>query len=130
MLERLHTWAAATRPKVAPKTPLGKALVYLLEHGQGLIRFLNDGRLEVDNNRAEDANRSSTLGRWAWLFSATVEGAKASANLYSLVETVKANRLEPYAYRRHLFTELPKAQTLEALEALLPWNIERGSLKL
>jgi transposase len=130
VLERLHKWAKTTRPKVAPKTPLGKALAYLLEHWDGLIRFLDDGRLEVDNNRAENAIRPFTLGRRAWLFSATVEGAKASASLYSLVETAKANGLEPYAYLRHLFTELPKAQTVEAIEALLPWHIDRDSLKM
>jgi transposase len=130
VLERFHQWAKATHPKVAPKTPLGKALAYLLEHWQGLNRFLDDGRLEVDNNRAENAIRPFTLGRRAWLFSATVEGAKASANLYSIVETAKANRLEPYAYLRHLLTELPKAQTLEAVEALMPWHVERNSLKL
>ena len=129
VLERLHAWAKTTRPKVAPKTPLGKALAYLLEHWDGLIRFLDDGRLEVDNNRAENAIRPFTLGRRAWLFSATVEGAKASASLYSLVETAKANGLEPYAYLRHLFTELPKAQTVEAIEALLPWHVDRNSLK-
>ena len=130
VLERLHAWAAKTRPRVAPKTPLGKALGYLLEHWDGLIRFLDDGRLEVDNNRAENAIRPFTLGRKAWLFSATVEGAKASANLYSLVESAKANALEPYAYLRHVLTELPKAQSLEAIEALLPWHVERESLKL
>ena len=124
-------WAKTARPKVAPKTPLGKALAYLLEHWEGLIRFLDDGRLEVDNNRAENAIRPFTLGRRGWLFSATVKGAKASsANLYSLVETAKANELEPYAYLRHLFTELPKAQTVEAIEALLPWHIDRDSLKM
>ena len=89
-----------------------------------------DGRLEVDNNRAENAIRPFTLGRRAWLFSATVEGAKASANLYSLVETAKANRLEPYAYLRYLFTELPKAQSVEDIEALMPWRVDRDSFKL
>ena len=130
VLERLHAWATATCPKVAPKTPLGKALAYLLEHWEGLTRFLDDGRLEVDNNRAENAIRPFTVGRKNWLFSATVEGAKASANLYSLVETAKANGLEPYAYLRHVLTDLPKAQSIEDIETLLPWHIERESLTL
>ena len=108
----------------------GKALAYLTHHWDGLIGFLDDGRLEVDNNRAENVIRPFTLGRRAWLFSATVEGAKASANLFSLVETAKANHIEPYAYLRHLFTELPKAQCVEDIEALLPWRVERESLKL
>ena len=130
LLERFHRWAKHTRPKVPPSTPLGKALAYLTHHWDGLIGFLDDGRLEVDNNRAENAIRPFTLGRRAWLFSATVEGAKASANLFSLVETAKANHIEPYAYLRHLFTELPKAQCVEDIEALLPWRVERESLKL
>ena len=130
VLERMRKWAEATHPRVLPGSALGKALGYLLEHWDGLVRFLDDGRLEVDNNRAENAIRPFTLGRKAWLFSATVEGAKASANLYSLVETARANGLEPYAYLRHLFTELPKAQSVEAIEVLLPWRVERESLKL
>jgi transposase len=129
-LERFHAWARALRPKVPPSTPLGKALAYLLEHWEGLTRFLDDGRLEIDNNRAENAIRPFTVGRRSWLFSATVEGAHASANLYSLVETAKANGLEPYAYLRQLFTELPKAGVVEDIEALLPWNVPRESLKL
>ena len=60
------------------------------------------------------------LGRKNWLFSASVKGVKASANLYSLIETAKANGLEPYAYLRHVFTERPKATTDEAIEALVP----------
>ena len=56
-----------------------------------------------------------------WLFSDTVQGAQASANLYSLIETAKANGLEPYAYLRHVFTLLPQATTVADIEALLPW---------
>ena len=63
------------------------------------------------------------IGRKNWLFSDSVRGVKASANLYSLIETAKANGLEPYAYLRRVFTELPKADTVEAIEALLPGNI-------
>jgi transposase len=64
------------------------------------------------------------LGRRNWLFADTVSGAKASTHLYSLVQTARANELEPYAYLRRLFAELPTAQTLEQIEALLPWNRE------
>jgi hypothetical protein len=63
------------------------------------------------------------MGRKAWLFSDTQAGADASARLYSLIETAKANNLEPYAYLRHVFTELPKAKTQVDIEALLPWNV-------
>jgi hypothetical protein len=57
-----------------------------------------------------------------WLFADTVSGAKASAHLYSLVQTARANELEPYAYLRRLFDQLPKATTVEDFEALLPFN--------
>jgi transposase len=68
------------------------------------------------------------VGRKVWLFSDSVARDKASANLYSLVETAKANGIEPYAYRRHLFTELPKATTVEDIEALLPPSIDPALL--
>ena len=64
------------------------------------------------------------------LFSASVKGVQASANLYSLIETAKANGLEPYAYLRHLFTELPKTETVKAIEALLPGNLSKDQIRL
>ena len=90
-----------------------------------LTRYLDDGRLEIDNNAAENVIRPFVLGRKNWLFSASVKGVKASANLYSLIETAKANNLEPYAYLRHVFTELPKADTVAAIETLLPGNMDQ-----
>jgi transposase len=68
------------------------------------------------------------VGRKNWLFSDTVHGAMSSANLYSLVETAKAQGLEPYHYLRRVFTELPKATTVEHIEALLPFNINADEL--
>lgn len=130
VLERFHRWAMNTRPKVAPKTGLGKALDYLLEHWDGLTRYLDDGRLEIDNNRVENALRPFVTGRKGWLFSASVDGATASARLYSLVETAKVNGLEPYAYLRHVLTWLPRAESLDDIDALLPWNVNRESLTL
>jgi len=82
-----------------------------------------DGRLSIDNNLAENAIRLFVVGRKNWLFIATVSGAKSSANLYILIETVKANKLEPYTYLRKLFTDLPKATTVDELERLLPWKV-------
>ena len=130
VLDTLHAWVEANRPKVAPSTPLGKALAYLHRHWDGLVVFLQDGRLEIDNNRVENAIRPFVVGRKNWLFSATVAGAHASANLYSLIETAKANGLEPYAYLRYLFTELPKADTVEVIEALLPYNLDPAAITL
>lgn len=106
-----------------PKSKLGAALHYLQGQWPKLVRFLDDGRYPLDNNPAENAVRPFVIGRKNWLFSDTVNGAKASANLYSLIETAKANGVEPYRYLAHLFRELPKATTVEQFEALLPWNV-------
>jgi transposase len=121
VLRALREWVDLHRPKVVPESVLGKALAYLDRHWAGLVRYCDDGRLEIDNNRCENAIRPFVTGRKNWLFSDTVHGAKASANLYSLIETAKANGLEPYAYLRRVFTELPATTTVEDIEALLPW---------
>ena len=106
-----------------PKGLLGKALAYLDKNWNKLTVYVQDGRLNIDNNPAENAIRPFVIGRKNWLFSASVKGAKASANLYSLIETAKANGLEPYAYLQHISTPLPAAKSLEEIEALLPWNM-------
>ena len=128
-LERLREWVEVTHPRVPPKTGLGKALAYLHNHWDGLTRFLDDGRLEIDNNAAENAIRPFVVGRRNWLISASVGGATASANLYSLIQTAKANGLDPYAYLRHLFTWLPQATCADDIEALLPTRLDSHTLR-
>ena len=130
LLDELRSWLDEALPQVPPTSATGKALNYLHNEWDKLVRYLEDGRLEIDNNGAENAIRPFVLGRKNWLFSDSVKGVKASANLYSLIETAKANGLEPYAYLRHLFTELPKAQTVEAIEALLPGNLSKDQIRL
>jgi transposase len=130
ILDELRSWLDEALPQVPPTSATGKALNYLHNEWDKLIRYLDDGRLEIDNNGAENAIRPFVLGRKNWLFSASVKGVQASANLYSLIETAKANGLEPYAYLRHLFTELPKAETVEAIEALLPGNISKDQIRI
>jgi len=122
ILQALRDWLDRSLPQVPPTTATGKALNYLNNEWDKLVRYLEDGRLAIDNNRAENAIRPFVVGRKNWLFSDSVNGVTASANLYSLIETAKANGLEPYAYLRHLYTHLPGAQTIEAIEALLPWT--------
>jgi len=80
------------------------------------------GRYPIDNNAAERSIRPFTIGRKNWMFSKSQAGAKASANLYSLIETAKANELNVYDYLVQVFRELPNAQSVEQVEALLPWN--------
>ena len=119
----LRRWLDAKRGHAPPQMLIGKAMTYLDNQWPQLVRVLNDGRLEVDNNRCENALRPFVLGRKAWLFSDTPAGAEASARLYGLIETAKANGCEPYAYLRRVFTDLPRAKTLAEVEALLPWNV-------
>jgi transposase len=123
--DELRRWLDRVRNHTPPSTKIGKALGYLDNQWDALIRVLDDGRLEVDNNRCENAIRPFVIGRNAWLFSDTPAGAEASARLYSLIETAKACGREPYAYLAHVFAELPKATTLAEIEALLPWNVTR-----
>ena len=122
ILSQIRQWLDSTLHSILPKGLLGKALSYLDKNWEKLTVYPHDGRLSIDNNIAENAIRPFVVGRKNGLFSATVKGAKASANLYSLIETAKANGQEPYAYLRHVFKELPKAHRIEEIEALLPWN--------
>ncbi|RLA26573.1 MAG: IS66 family transposase [Gammaproteobacteria bacterium] len=130
ILDEMKTWLENVLPQVPPSSVTGKALHYLHNEWDKLIRYLEDGRLEIDNNAAENAIRPFVVGRKNWLFSDSVKGVTASANLYSLIETAKANGLEPYAYLRYLFTELPKAQTVDAIEALLPGKLDADQIKI
>lgn len=126
IIEKLEDWLNKARPLIAPKTALGKALHYLDSQWPRLIRYLDDGVYPIDNNPVENAIRPFAIGRKNWLFSASVEGAKASANLYSLIETAKANGLEPFAYLKQVFTELPSVKNYDDVDKLLPQNINRG----
>jgi transposase len=127
IIDKLHEWLVKTRPTVPPKLALGQALQYLHNQWPRLIRYLEDGAYPIDNNRVENAIRPFVIGRKGWLFSTSVDGAKASANLYSLVETAKANGLNPYAYLKQVFTDLPNTETVEEIEALLPWHVSGSS---
>jgi transposase len=127
IVDRFHAWLEALAPQVLPESRLGKAIHYTLGQWPKLIVFLKYGEVPLDNNRCENAIRPFVLGRKGWLFSDTVNGAVASANLYSLVETAKANGVEPHAYLTQLYTRLPHLTTVEDYEAMLPWNIRLAS---
>lgn len=120
VLDGLHDWLQQHRPLVPPQSALGKAMGYLHSQWDKLVVYTTDGRLRIDNNLTENAIRPFVVGRKNFLFADTVAGANASANLYSLIQTAKANGIEPYAYLKSLFTVLPNAATVEDVEALLP----------
>ncbi len=122
LLTQLRAWLEKTQPQVTAHNALGKALSYLASNWSRLERYVEAGFLPIDNNAAERAIRPFVIGRKNWLFSDTPRGATASAQLYSLVETAKANGQEPYAWLRHVLERLPQATAVEDYEALLPWN--------
>jgi transposase len=129
VLTRIRQWLDKAAARVLPKSLLGKAIGYALNQWPTLITFLEDGHIEIDNNRTENAIRPFVVGRKAWLFAGSPNGAKTSALLYSLVETAKANALEPHAYLTYLFEHLPHAKTPEAVAALLPHNLTLDDIR-
>ncbi|WP_419589690.1 IS66 family transposase [Thiolapillus sp.] len=128
LFDEIRTWLDKSLPQVPPTSLTGKALYYLDNQWDKLICYCKDGRLEIDNNATERTILPFVIGRNNWLFADTVEGARASGNLYSLIETVKAHDLEPYRYLRHVFKELPRAQSLEEIEQLLPWHVDKEQI--
>lgn len=128
VLVELHAWMLKNVPLVAPKSALGTALAYMGNLWSKLVRYTERGDLPIDNNRCENAIRPFVVGRKAWLFSDTPAGAHASAVIYSLVQTAKANGLEPYTWLRRVLRDLPAANSVDAVEALLPWNLRIADL--
>ncbi len=122
VLADFRQWLDQHLPLVPAKSALGKAMHYTHKQWDKLTIYTQDGRLNIDNNKTENAIRPFVVGRKNWLFCDTVAGANASANLYSLVETAKANNQEPYTYLKTIFTELPKATSIEDIETLLPFE--------
>lgn len=120
LLAQLKSWMKKTQPQVTSQNALGKAVSYLASNWSKLERYVEEGFLPMYNNAAERAIRPFVIGRKNWLFSDTPKGAAASAQLYSLVETAKANGQEPYAWLRHTLEQLPHASTVDYYEALLP----------
>jgi transposase len=125
IVDRFRTWLDDLSAVVLPKSLLGTAVNYGRNQWVKLVRFLEDGRIELDNNRAERSIKPFVIGRKNWLFANTPRGARASAVIYSIVETAKENRLSPYAYLTYLFEKLPNLEfaSSEHLDPLLPWNV-------
>lgn len=125
VVEEFYAWLGTLQSQALPKTQLGKAVRYCMNQRHKLERFLDDGRLELDNNRAERSIKPFVIGRKAWLFANTPGGARASAMLYGIVETARENGLKPADYLIRLLQELPNIGDItdEAIERLLPWNV-------
>ena len=109
--------------KVLPKSPLGKAFSYAKNQWEKLIVYVEDGRLEIDNGLTERKIKPFVIGRKNYLFCNSVAGAQAAEILYSLIETCKLHNIEPYAYLKEVSRRMPMMETLDEVEALLPFNI-------
>lgn len=123
VLQRIEALLLANIHVVLPGSLLGKALHYMRGQWSKLQLYVTAGEYPIDNNACENSIRPFVIGRKNWLFSDTVAGANASANLYSLMQTCAVNGVDGYKYLRALLVALPKAQTADDYEALLPWNI-------
>lgn len=124
ILSKLRQRLEEKQSPVTPKSKLGKAIHYTLKLWKGLTEYVTNGHLPIDNNGAENAIRPFVVGRKNWLFSDTVNGAKASATWYSVMETAKANGLEPYHYLKRVFEQLPLVESDQDIDQLLPWNMD------
>lgn len=124
VVEQFKDWVDQLLPGTPPNSALGKALGYCTRQWSKLVLFLDHAEVPIHNNFVERQIKQYALGRKAWMFCYDKVGAQASANLYSLVMTARANGVEPFEYLSELFEQLPSATTVEAIEALLPWNLK------
>ena len=122
-LEKIHAWMTELIPKVTPKSLLGKALNYTKKLWDELSIYCQEGYLQISNQAAENSIRHFAIARKNFLFADTPKGAYASARLYSLIMNAKINGLNPYDYLKRVFKELPAAEKIEDIEALLPWRM-------
>jgi len=123
LLKQFEAWLIKSESQVLAKSKLGEAITYCLNQWNKLNTYTQDGHLSIDNNRAERAIKPFVIGRKNWLFSQTAKGAKASAILYSIIETAKANGLTPFDYMMHLLEQVSVQNT--DIEPLLPWQFAK-----
>jgi transposase len=123
VMQAIRLALEAKQSSVPPRTPLGKAITYAIGQFPRACRYVDHVLLTPDNNLIENAIRPFVIGRKNWNFSDTPRGAEASAHLYTLIETAKANGHEPYRYLCYLFDQLPRANSPEERERLLPHRL-------
>jgi transposase len=126
VLDAFKTWLDEIAPKVLSESKLGDAISYTLNQWEHLTRYTEDGRMPIDNNLLERDIRIFATGRKSWLFCDTVDGARASAVIYSRMLTCRACGVEPFAWLRHVLTELPQRAESADIEDLLPFNFTKS----
>lgn len=129
ILDKIKKWLNENSLKVPPKHPIGEAIQYAQKFWKNLIRYIDDGRFEIDNNFAERSIKPFVIGRKNWMFHDSVKGADAGAIIYSLIETCKAHKINPYLYLRYVLQEIPNCdKSDETYRSLLPFNIDREKI--
>jgi hypothetical protein len=120
ILKEYKKWLLDKNIKVLPKSPLGQAVNYTLKNWVALTRYLGNGILAIDNNAAERLMRPITVGRSNWIFAGNDRGGRAAATVYSLIETCKLNKINPYEYLVNVLTRLPNTLNRD-IRSLLPY---------
>lgn len=121
LLDALHEWLQTTLGKLSRKSDVASAIGYALGRWPALLRYADDGAIEIDNNAAERALRTVALGRKNYLFAGSNAGGERAAAMYTLIGTAKRNGVDPEAYLRHVLDEIAD-HPIKRIEALLPWN--------
>jgi transposase len=123
LLEKFFDWGKATVAKLSGKLDLAKAFRYTIDRREALTRFVTDGRLEVDNNVAENAMRGIALGRKIYLFCGSDSGGERAASIYTLVATAKLNGLNPETYLKDILAKIAEGHTINRIDELVPWRM-------
>jgi transposase len=123
LLDAFFTWAQATEAKLSARSPLAEAFRYTIKRREALTRFVTDGRLEADNNIAENAMRKIALGRRNFLFAGSDSGGERAASIYTLVMTARLNGLNPEAYLKEVLTKIAEGHTINRIDELMPWRM-------
>jgi hypothetical protein len=123
LLDAFFTWAIAIVGRLSGKLELAKAFRYTITRREALTRFLTDGRLEADNNPAENAMRVVALGRRNYLFAGSDSGGERAASIYTLVATAKLSGFNPEAYLRDILAKIAEGHTINRINELVPWRM-------
>lgn len=124
LLDEMKQWLDKNIHRTLPQAPIGQAIAYCLKYWGNLERYIEDGRLDIDNNLSERAIKHFATGRKNWIFADTPRGAEASAIIFSLIETCKYHQVEPYLYLKTVLEKIPYCKTEEEYRQLLPFHIK------